>query len=326
MILFLYGKDNFRSRQQMNKMVAKFRADRDPSQLNVIIGNIESGNPHALIEEIHAAPFLAEKRMVVIKGLLASKEKKLQEMILNELKAGTIPASTIVLFWEEAEEFKSTNLVKELFSLLKEEKYAQRFDILSGARLSEFIEEQVQEKGAKMQREAVNYLSQNSKNDLWFVCSTLDELVAFCDGREITLSDVKVFVPERFDDNIFNLVDAIVAGQGAKVFQMLEEQYKKGEDAMFVFSMLIRQFRILVLIRDVLDRSGGRMPEGLAKEMGIHPFVLKKSTPYAQRYTTDELKRIYSSLLELDRKTKMGGGDQTILLDIFIAKLCAKTF
>lgn len=326
MILFLYGKDNFRSRQQLNKMVAKFQIDRDPSKLNVIIPDITAEDPQRIIEEIHSAPFLSEKRMVVLKGLLASKEKKLQEMILAELKQNSVPASTILLFWEEAEEFKSTNLVKELFALLKEEKYAQRFDILVGSKLNECIEEQVHEHGGTIERPAVVYLAQNSKNDLWFVHSTLEQLVALCEGRTITLEDVKLFVPERFDDNIFNLVDAIVAGQSERVFQMLEEQYKKGEDAMFVFSMLIRQFRILLLIRDLLDRSGGRIPEGVAKDMGIHPFVLKKSTPYAQRYTTEDVKRIYSSLLDLDRKTKMGGGDQRVLLDIFIAKLCAKTF
>lgn len=322
MILFLYGADTYRSRQQMNKMIAKFQADRDPSRLNVVIPEIGKVSTSDVVQEIHSSPFLAEKRMVVLKGLLGSKEKELQAVILEKIQANALPASTILLLWEEAGEFKSTNLVKELFALLQKEKYAQCFDVLTGIKLQQFIEEQVKESGATIERDALQYLANNSKNDIWFIHSTVAQLVAFAEGRSIALADVKEFVPERFDDNIFNLVDAIVAGQGGRVFSMLEEQYKKGEDAMFILSMLIRQFRILLELRDLVERNIGGI-EGLAKEMGLHPFVVKKSLPFAKKYTLVQLQNIYSSLLTLDIKTKTGGGDQPVLLDVFVAKLCA---
>lgn len=325
MILFLYGSDSFRSRSQMNKMIAKFQADRDPSRLNVVVPDIKKDDPGKILEELHVSPFLAEKRMVVLKGVLASKEKKLQEMLLEKLKSGTVPDFTILLIYEEVAEFgKVTNVVKELFALLQKEKYAQQFDILTGARLSQFIEEQTHEKQGSIEPKAVQYLCQNSKDDIWLVETTIDQLVAYADGRTITLEDVKKFIPERFDDNIFNLVDAIVAGDGGRVFQQLQEQYKKGEDAMFVFSMLLRQFRILLQIRDMLDRNGGMLPEGAGKELGLHPFVLKKSLPSAKKFSFPALKDIYSSLLEFDRKMKTGGGEAEVLLDMFIAKLCVK--
>lgn len=322
MILFLYGADTFRSRQQMNKMIAKFKADRDQSGLNVSISDVSQGEPDKILEEIQAAPFLAEKRLVALKGLLSSKEKKLQEVFLEKMQKNDFPASTILLLWEEEGDFKkATNTVKELFSLLQKEKYAQRFDVLTGARLIKFIEEQVEEKGRKINREALVHLANNSRDDLWFVGSTLKQLLALCAGRAITLEDVKQFVPERFDDNIFNLIDAIVAGSGEKVFFMLGEQYQKGEDATFVFSMLIRQFRILLMLRDLLDR-GLPVIDGVAKEMGLHPFVIKKSLPFAKKYSTTALQEIYFSLLEIDKKIKTGGGDQKMLLDLFIGRLC----
>lgn len=322
MILFLYGEDTFRSRQQLNKMVAKFKVDRDPAGLNVTIPDISQDEPEQIIEEMHAAPFLAEKRMVVLKGVLASKEKKLQELLLETIQGNHIPASTILLLWEEQNDFKkATNGVKELFSLLQKEKYAQCFETLTGSKLSAFIEEQVQERGSSIHKDALQYLTNNSHDDLWFVDATVQQLVSFCSGEAITLEAVKQFVPERFDDNIFNLVDAIVAGRGEKVFPMLEEQYKKGEDAMFVFSMLIRQFRILLLLRDALDRNLV-LNDSMAKEMGLHPFVLKKSLPFARQYTTSSLRTIYASLLDIDKKNKTGGGDPQVLLDVFVSKLC----
>ncbi len=323
MILFLYGKDTYLSQQQLKKMIEKFRADRDPSGLNVSVPDISKQEPEQILEEIQVSPFLAEKRMVVIKGLLASKQKKLQEMLLEKLKNQTFPASTIIVFWEEDGDFKSTNLVKELFALLQKEKYAQRFDMLTGAKLNQCIESEVKEMGASIAKSATVYLAQHSKADMWFVHNTLSQLRDFCEKREITLTDVQVFVPERFDDNVFNLVDAIVSGSGGAVFSMLEEQYKKGEDSMMIFGLLVRQFRILLLLRDVLDR-GIPLGDGLAKELGLHPFVVKKSLPFAKKYSKQKLEKIYTSLLEIDKKTKLGGGDQAVLLDVFISQLCLK--
>lgn len=306
----------------MNKMIAKFQSDRDPSRLNVVVPEVGKASVSEILQEIHSAPFLAEKRMVVLKGVLESKDKELQKVLLEKIQGNTLPASTILLLFENGADFKSTNLVKELFALLQKEKYAQCFDVPSGMKLQQYIEEQIQEKGTSIERSAVQYLANNSKNDMWFIHSTLDQLVALAGERTILLADVKEFVVERFDDNIFNLVDAIVAGQGGRVFALLEEQYKKGEDAIFILSMLIRQFRILLELRDLSERNISGI-EGLAKDMGLHPFVVKKSLPFAKKYTLGELQRIYASLLDLDIKTKTGGGEGPVLLDIFVARLCA---
>lgn len=322
MLLFLYGPDTFRSRNQMNKMIAKFKTDRDPGGLNVVISDIEKEPAEKILEEIHATPFLSEKRMVVVKGLLGSKQKKLQEMLLEKIKLQQIPASAILLFWEDGDSFKANNTVKELFALLQKEKYAQQFELLAGAKLTAFIEEQVKERGGSIQREAVEYLANNSKSNGWFIDSTINQLTAYADGRPITVADVKQFVLEKFDDNIFNLVDAITTGQKQKVFSMIEEQYKKGEDVFFVFSMLIRQFRILLMLRDLLDRTSTPPGEGLAKELGLHPFVVKKTWPLAKKYSRPELEHIYHRLLDMDIRFKTGGGKPELLLDVLVAGLC----
>ena len=162
MILFLYGADSYRSLEQLKKMIAKFQADRDPSRLNVVLPEIGEVSVADVLQELHASPFLAEKRMVVLKGLLGSKDKALQAALLEKIQTNSIPASTILLLWEEGSDFKANNTVKELFALLQKEKYAQCFDVLVGMKLQQFIEEQVKEQGGLIDREAVQYLDRKS--------------------------------------------------------------------------------------------------------------------------------------------------------------------
>ena len=127
---------------------------------------------------------------------------------------------------------------------------------------------------------------------------------------------------ETADDNIFNLVDAIVGKQPKKVYNMIGQQYKNGEDAHYIFAMMLRQFRILLELRDLCDRDGTAQSGALATKLGLHPFVVKKSLPLVKKYNLTELKEIYQRLLDFDIQTKTSGGDQKVLLDILVGRVC----
>ena len=323
MILFLYGADTFRSRQQLKKMVEKFKADRDPQGYNTTVLNCADtkNTDGQILEQFVAIPFLAEKRMLVLENLLSATGRgDLQEEILKRIKEKKNNDSTVLLFWE-GEGVPKTKVSKELFEILKKEKFAQEFALLAGVKLVEWVESEYASRGGKISRYAAQYLAQNIGGDMWRLNSVIDQLVAYKNGSEIELTDTHLFLEEKIDDNIFNLVDAIVAGQQKKSFEMIQEQYRKGEDAGYVFSMLLRQFRILLEIRDLYEREDCLPSDIIAKKLDLHPFVVKKSLPFVKRYTLQNLKDIYQRLLEIDIKTKTGQGDQSLMLDLFVSKL-----
>lgn len=319
MNIFLYGEDTFRSRQYLKKMIEKFKIDRDPQGLNTVVLDCEKENFGVVMGQILATPFLAERRIVVLERCLtAVKKQELQEELLKRITEHTIADSTVMVFWEDGAKPK-TKVAKELFAILSKEKFAQSFELLRGTQLSAWIKTEVEARGATIDASALQYLVLNVAGDMWRLSTLLDQLASYYPS--ITISSVQVFVEEKVDDNIFNLVDAIVAKQPKKVYQMIREQYAKGEDAQFIFAMLIRQFRILLELRDVLDREGNLNGDMLAKQLGLHPFVVKKSLPFVKKYTFAELKQIYSSLLDIDIQTKTGQGDQSVLLDVFVGKM-----
>jgi DNA polymerase III delta subunit len=61
----------------------------------------------------------------------------------------------------------------------------------------------------------------------------------------------------------------------------------------------------------------------MARSLDLHPFVVKKSLPLVRRYTMERLSSIYRELLEIDRETKTGAGDQSVLLDVFVGRVSA---
>jgi DNA polymerase-3 subunit delta len=320
----------------MKKMIEKFKQDRDPQGYNVAVLDCQKEEPSKIMEQILSAPFLAEKRMVVLENFLSATGKgDIQEEILKRIEEKSLPDSTVLLFYDGELKLK-TNVTKKLFEKLSKEKFAQSFDLLTGAKLEAWISQQVKERGGKISAQAVKYLAENIGSDMWRLNSLVEQLVAYKCGRvdhltpcpspcqgegEITLPDVQLFLDEKADDSIFNLVDAIVAGQAKKAYEMIQEQYRKGEDAGYVFAMLLRQFRILLEIRDLYEREDNLQSDALAKKLGLHPFVVKKSLPFVKRYTLQNLKDIYQKLLDIDVKTKTGLGDQSLMLDVFIGQI-----
>lgn len=324
MILFLYGPDTFRSRDQLHKMMEKFRLERDPDGLNLVRLDATKETAGQILEQILALPFLAERRMVVVENLLESKHEELQEEMLRRIEEQRLSPANVLIFWEATDTFKKKN-AKTLFGRLAEEKYAQKFDLLSGAKLEGWIAAEVKNRGGNIHHTAVGYIVDNIGSDMWQLNSLLDELVAFTahtDGpKEITRGEVELFLDKKGDDNIFNLVDAIVGKQSKKVFALLQEQYRLGAEVTYLFAMVLRQFRILLEMKDLLIREDRILSEVMAKRLGVHPFVVKKSLPLVNKYSFGELKNIYTNLLDLDKKIKTGQGDQQILFDAFVGKL-----
>ena len=288
--------------------------------MNVVFLDGMKVDASKLWNEIMAMAFLAEKRLVVIQNILSSKDVGLLESLSEGLKNGSVPEKNIIIFYQ-SEPIGKTNLVKDLQKTLAKEKWAMLFDNLAGSELNNWIKTEVSQRGGKINQMAIAYLAQNAGKDTWYADSLIDQLVAYAEGREISLADVQLFLEEKVDDSMFSMVDAIVAGNRKLAFKLVEEQRRLGNDDGYIFSMVARQFRILISMRDLFNRQENITSDTMAKMLDLHPFVVKKSLPFIKKYSLDKLKDIYNQLLEIDIKTKTGLADQSLLIDLFVGKL-----
>ena len=225
MILFLYGEDTFRSRQHIHKIMEKFRHDRDPQGLNIARLDCEKEPAERILQDLFAAPFLAEKRMLVLENLLVSKQEELRQTFMQKIKDDALPDTTVLVFWE-GEHAPKTKDGKALYTRLQKEKFAQEFAVLPPAKLAGWIAQETAARGGHIDTPAAQYLAQHTAGDMWRLHALIDQLIAYrwtpeqnkpdektapTLPRHITFADVQLFLDEKIDNNIFGLVDAIVA-------------------------------------------------------------------------------------------------------------------
>ena len=71
-----------------------------------------------------------------------------------------------------------------------------------------------------------------------------------------------------------------------------------------VFHMLIRQFRLIILIKELQNQG---LPNAqIASQLKQHPFIISTISKQTVLYKPEELEKIYDKLLEIEITFKTG--------------------
>lgn len=328
MFILYYGQDSYRSLDFFKKAVESFKQKRDPNNLNTLVLDCTVLDSNSILEQMLSLPFLAEKKMLALKNLLSSGEHSIiLKSIIERIEEDNFPKQNDYIFWEEKETFASASKqtkntdAKKIFEILKKQTYSREFTKMNSSQFNQWLKTIFQEKNIKIKNEAINYLIINAGDNLHKIEQILDQISFYKNGQEIETKDLVLFLEEKIDDNIFNLVDNIFSGQKNKAYKMLYKQYEQGKDISYIFAMILRQVRIFLEIRDLLEREDSLTSEQIAKKTKLHPFVVKKSIVQVKKYNKKYLQNIYNKLLAVDIKIKNSLAEPKTLLDFFINEI-----
>ena len=138
-------------------------------------------------------------------------------------------------------------------------------------------------------------------------------------GERIEAEDVLLLSPYAAEANIFDLVDAIGGQKSAQAANLLQQKLSDGTDPFYLFAMLIRQFRLLIQVKEVAE-TGARPPE-IAKAIGQNAFVVGKLYQQSHGFSLAQLEQIYAHLLDIDVGVKTGRADIVTSLNLLVAAL-----
>jgi DNA polymerase-3 subunit delta len=119
--------------------------------------------------------------------------------------------------------------------------------------------------------------------------------------------------------SIFDLVDALGNRNGRKASLLLQQKLNEGIDPFYLFSMFVRQFRLLIQVKELAD--AGYRPQGISRELKLHSFVVGKLFQQARGFSQRELEQIYRRLLDVDVDVKTGQDDMQTALHLLVANL-----
>jgi DNA polymerase-3 subunit delta len=329
MLYILWGEDDFSLTRSLEEIKQGLG---DPALLsaNTTVLDGQQVTLDQLRAVVGTVPFLAEKRLVIIEGLLGRFEaggrprrRKKAAPVEGEAEyksfadcLANIPEGTVLVLVDG--KVKGGNpLLKQLSPQAK----VMSFPLLRNERLRQWIKQGVAEQGATISPEAVDLLAKLVGGNLWVMSSEINKLVSFASGRRIEVEDINSVVSSAQETSVFAMVDAILDSKAGVAEQLLEELLGRGASTAYLLAMLSRQVR-LVVQAGVLRRQ--RRPDvEIQDRLGLtSEFALRKTLDQAQRYPLGRLREVYDKLLETDLAIKTGKYEGGLALNLLIAELC----
>ncbi|MBN1177988.1 MAG: DNA polymerase III subunit delta [Anaerolineae bacterium] len=318
----LHGSDEFTRAE----MVAAFRERLGPPDVIDLNTAFLDGRRVTWGELRHACesiPFLAERRLVVVTGLLTRLHKTEGEFLKSVLALlPGLPETTRLVFVEEGSLPANHPVLK--LSQQHERGYARLFEPPTDKALPGWVTNRVQKEGGSIDPRAAFHLAQIVGNDLRLLNQEIVKLVTYVGpGAEIMVEDVTTLVPYAQEAIIFDLVDAMGQRNGRTAATLLQRLLDAGEHEMGILGMVVRQFRLLVQVKEL--RQAGENAASIAQALHLHPFPAGKLYQQATNFTAHQLEHIYRHLLALDVQIKRGEITPEMALDLLVAALAGAT-
>ena len=172
-------------------------------------------------------------------------------------------------------------------------------------------------KGYKLDDEVIRYLIINTTEDISHITNELDKLMALKDTtKEITKKDIDLIVIKKIDNNIFDLIDAIISKNKDKSLRIYNEMINYGEDIFKIFISLSNQIRLIYQVKTLKDLSNEEIADTLKLKNVKQVAALRYKI---DKYTSNELVNYLHKLSIMDEELKLGKSIDIIVFPTFIA-------
>ena len=314
----MFGTDALAVRE---RLAALRDAVEPPDLREANLSSLDGGSlePDELLAAALAVPFLASRRLVIVRDLLARFDGRRSgppaawKGIAGRLKQ--IPGTNDVVFVDGPLGSAPGPLRKELSEIAK----IERYQVPKGEALRRWIRERARAKGGDMSEAAAATLERASGGDMMALDSELEKLVIYAGGRDIEASDVERMVTASREANIFAAVDAALAGRSGPALSQMHQVLRDGQSVGYVLYMLHRQVRLLMLAKELQRKRVG--PQEMGKRLGVRGYPLQKTLEQAPRFTQERLAAAHRLLAEADERVKSGGARDEVALDLLLADL-----
>lgn len=248
-----------------------------------------------LADEVGAAPFIGEKRLVVVEGI-PKFEKEDMESLPSLLHEGT------VLVVSDPQPDKRLSATKVLMKLAT----VKEFTPLARPALRAWVRQYLRERGASMDAAGEELLFSLVGDEQEVLSSELQKLASSPRRASLSTDDVRAVAVPWGEREIWHLTRLLADGNEREALQYAAAMLRQGEDAYSLWNMLLWTLRSLVSVT-IACAEGVTQPQAIASRCGVPFPTARNLLPAAKRIRKDALKPLVEWAADADIALKTGG-------------------
>ena len=309
-IYLLYGEETYLIDQSLKLIKEKvLQGGLEDLNLDVFYGR--STEMGTVVDTIEQLPMMAAHRLVILREFQDLREAELQKLMPHL-----------------QEPFDSTVVVLVATQLDKRKKHAKKLLSLSHVTAVEYkrpyeneiprwIDRMAKDYQLQLSSQARSFFHQAVGNNLDEIAAELRKLSQFVgEKQKVELKDIKEVVSYSRVDSVFELTNAIGAGQIQKSFSHLNNLIENGQSEVGISALVARHLRILSMVKE--GRRQGTPDRALSSQLGVSPYFLKDYISQSEKWSREKLQKTTGLLADLDRDLKSSSMPPRLCLENFL--------
>lgn len=308
----IYGEENGKIQKEIDKILQEYLKD-DP--FGCITFNANTVKFEEILNEATTAPFFSDKKVILVKNanfLSTSNDTDVDtaqlEAYLNHPLASTI--FVMVGYFAKCDArkkiVKAVNKTCRVISCNLLDEQGKRAYILAA----------LNEHHVKIDAAAKNRLIELLPNDTKQI--DMEILKCSCYPEELHVSEITLLINRNIEDDVFQLVHAIMHSDMKKAFRIYQDLLVLNKDAIYLIAVLASQFRFYFQVKTLV--SHGLSEAEVTSELKAHPYRVKLSIQAVSQTTCKELLAVLDELASCDQKIKTGLLDKKLGFELFLLK------
>lgn len=313
-VVLIFGEESFLIDRELAQIEAHCGLS-GPEDMNRQLFDASDTDPSAVISASRTMPFMAEKRLHIVKNAELWKADQWDQLLAYAENPN--PSTSLVLIAEAVDKRRVW------FKGLKKSARIVECSHPADAGLPRWISQMASEAGLHLGARVSQSLILRVGPDLQLLWREILKLQAYAgaDGR-VSVEDVETLVGESRGASVFTFCDGLGERNLKKAMESLIKLLDLGEAPLKLLFMITRHFRILWKAWELNDTSERVNPGQAAKVLGCPPFAAKRALEQARRWKEAELQGALALFMEADLQLKSGGGTEVV--QRLVIELCSR--
>jgi len=287
MVITVTGDNQHQAQAEVKKLVMAFATEHGALQVERFeAAEIEAEH---ILSAVAGTSLLSPHKLVVISDFETN--KLLTERVENLVTSTPEDTTVIVIIGKLDKRVAYGKFLKKATDF-------REFTKLSPQDTVTWLVKVATEKGGQLDRGSAQYLIDFVGSSQERLSNEIDKLILF--DPKVTRETIDHLSERQPSSTVFELLEAGFNGQSQKTLKLYEDQRRQQMEPLAIIGMIGWQLHILALVKMAKDKSASE----IAKDAGVHPFVIQKSLQLAKNMALNKLKALVHHAVVLEEQLK----------------------
>ena len=279
-VYLLYGEEGYLKKQYKKRFIKAMIPEGDTMNY----AHYEGKNipVKEVIDLAETMPFFAEKRLIVFENTGFFKTAAGAELA-DYIKE--MPETTYFIFVEEEVDKRN-----KLYKAVNTKGYAAALTMQDEEVLKRWIGQILRREGKEMSGATISYFLGKVGTDMENIQRELEKVICYgIDKATLTREEIDAVCVTQLSNHIFDMVDAVAAGNQRKALDLYYDLLALKEAPMRILFLLSSQFQRLMIVKSMTNQGFGN--KEIALKAGCPEWAVRKYQSQSRAFSMDQLKQ-----------------------------------